>query len=85
MTRALFIEYPNDPGSWRGLAWYLFGTDILVGPLMEDNTTSRDIYLPPGIWIDYQTGESYSGGWHHIQAGPVPVVMLVRWGSYSSN
>ncbi len=81
MTRALFIEYPNDPGSWLVEDEYLFGADILVGPLMEDNTTSRDIYLPPGIWIDYQTGESYSGGWHHIQAGPVPVVMLVRDGA----
>jgi len=44
--------------------------------------TSRDVYLPQGQpqgqWIDYQTNKVYSGGWHNIQAGQIPVVMLVR-------
>jgi alpha-D-xyloside xylohydrolase len=77
MVRALFIEYPNDPGSWRVDDQYLFGSDILVAPLLE-NGTSRDVYLPPGVWIDYQTGQQYEGGWHHIYTGQIPVVMLVK-------
>lgn len=80
MLRALFIEYPEDPGSWLVDDQYLFGSDILVAPLFE-NVTGRDVYLPPGEWIDYQTHESYSGGWHHIEAGNIPVVVLVREGS----
>ncbi len=81
MLRALFIEYPNDPGSWLIDDQYLFGSDILVAPLMNDNANSRDLYLPPGNWIDYQTNEIYSGGWHHIEAGEIPVIMLVREGA----
>jgi alpha-D-xyloside xylohydrolase len=75
MVRALFVEYPTDPGSWTVEDEYLFGSDILVAPLFET------VYLPPGQWIDYQSGKPYGGGWHQIEAGPIPVVMLVRDGA----
>jgi alpha-D-xyloside xylohydrolase len=39
------------------------------------------VYLPPGNWIDYQTSQSYAGGWHKIDAGKIPVVLLVRDGA----
>lgn len=32
---------------------YMFGEDILVAPLMEA-LESREVYPPPGLWIDYQ-------------------------------
>jgi alpha-D-xyloside xylohydrolase len=81
MVRALFVEYPNDPGSWRVDDQYLFGTDLLVAPLMHEGVNSRQVYLPPGNWIDYQSGQSYAGGWHKIEAGKIPVVLLVRDGA----
>jgi alpha-D-xyloside xylohydrolase len=81
MVRALFVEFPDDPGSWLVDDEYLFGSSILVAPLLEENTLARNVYLPPGNWIDYQTGASYSGGWQNIQAGRIPVVMLVRDGT----
>lgn len=80
MMRALFVEFPDDPGSWLIDDQYLFGSDIMVAPLFEEEE-ERDVYLPQGQWIDYQTGESYEGGWHHIKAGDIPIVMLVRGGS----
>lgn len=80
MVRALFVEYPNDPGSWLVDNQYLFGSDLLVAPLFE-NVKERDVYLPPGSWFDYQTGKQYKGGWHKIQAGEVPVVVLVKDGT----
>ncbi|HKM94414.1 MAG TPA: TIM-barrel domain-containing protein [Prolixibacteraceae bacterium] len=81
MMRAMFIEYPDDPGAWLVDDAYLFGQDILVAPLFEE-ITSRDVYLPGGVkWIDYQTGKSYSAGWNHIVAGKMPIIMLVREGA----
>jgi alpha-D-xyloside xylohydrolase len=80
MVRALFIEYPNDPGAWLVDNEYLFGSDMLVAPLFEE-VTERDVYLPVGQWIDYQTGKVYEGGWHRIKAGEIPVVVLVKEGS----
>jgi alpha-D-xyloside xylohydrolase len=80
MVRALFIEYPDDPGSWLIDDEYLFGSDMLVAPLFE-NGSKRDVYLPPGEWIDYQTGKTYSAGWHNIEAGKIPIVVMVREGA----
>jgi alpha-D-xyloside xylohydrolase len=81
VLRALFIEFPDDPGSWLVDDEYLFGSSILVAPLLHENATERDVYLPPGNWIDYQSGKSYAGGWQHIAAGQIPIVMLVRDGT----
>jgi alpha-D-xyloside xylohydrolase len=81
MMRALFVEYPNDPGAWLIDNQYLFGTDILVAPLFE-NVNQRDVYLPGNSeWIDYQTGKTYSPGWHTIEKGKLPVVMLIKSGA----
>ena len=81
MLRTLFFEYPEDRTSWSIEDEYLFGEDILVAPLMQESP-DRDVYLPPGTWIDYQTGRVYQGAtWHRIRAGEVPVVMLVKDGA----
>ena len=92
MVRALFVEFPEDKGSWMIEDEYLFGSQVLVAPLMESGT-GRDVYLPTlggngegSKWIDYQTGRVYNSGWQHIEAGNpadggIPAVILVRDGS----
>jgi len=80
MLRALFVEYPEDPGSWLVDNEYLFGSDMLVAPLFE-NAASRNVYVPPGKWIDYQSGKVYTAGWNRIEAGDIPSVILVRDGA----
>src|SRR5215212_3143040 len=78
MLRTLFFEYPQDPTSWTIDDEYMFGSNLLVAPLME-SSESRRVYLPPGSWIDYQTGKVYRGGqWQQITAGQIPVVLLVK-------
>jgi alpha-D-xyloside xylohydrolase len=81
MVRALLVEYPDDPGSWLVDDEYLYGSSILVAPLLHQGETSRAVYLPPGGWIDYQTGKSYAGGWQTIAAGEIPEIILVRDGT----
>jgi len=81
MLRTLFFEYPKDPTSWLIEDEYLFGTDLLVAPLF-DSALERDVYLPQGGWIDYQTKEYYEGGrWYRIAGGQLAVVLLVRDGT----
>ena len=81
MLRALLVEFPQDPGSWLVDDEYLLGESLLVAPLFHEGSRSRDVYLPPGNWIDYQTSKSYAGGWHKIEAGELPIVVLVREGT----
>jgi alpha-D-xyloside xylohydrolase len=81
MLRALFIEFPDDPGAWLVDDEYLYGSSILVAPLLHEGATGRNVYLPPGTWIDYQTGKNYSGGWQKIEVGSIPEIILVRDGT----
>lgn len=78
MMRTLFFEYPEDPTSWLIDDQYMFGSDLLVAPLI-DAGNSRKVYLPPGAWIDYQSGKIYQGAqWHRLTAGQIPVIVLVK-------
>ena len=80
MVRALLVEFPDDPGAWLVEDEYMFGSQMLVAPLLESGN-SRTVYLPRGQWIDYQTGKVYVSGYQTIQAGSIPVIILVRDGS----
>jgi alpha-D-xyloside xylohydrolase len=82
MMRALFVEFPDDAGSWLVEDEYLFGRDLLVAPLLEHGAKGRNVYLPPGVWHDWQKGDAYSGGrWVRIEAGELPVILLARDGA----
>ena len=80
MVRALLVEFPDDPGAWMVEDEYMFGSQMLVAPLLESGN-SRMVYLPRGSWIDYQTGKVYEGGYQTLEAGPIPAIILVRDGS----
>jgi len=80
MVRALLVEFPQDPGAWLVEDEYMFGSQILVAPLLESGC-ERTVYLPKGKWIDYQTNAVYEGGYQTIKTGKIPAVILVRDGS----
>lgn len=92
MVRALFVEFPHDQGAWLCEDEYMFGSQILVAPLLEKGN-SRTVYLPKGKWIDYQTNKVYDGGYQTIAVplqnelvkgiskNPIPCIILVRDGS----
>lgn len=80
MVRALLVEFPHDQGAWYVEDEYMFGSKMLVAPLLESGN-SRHVYLPKGKWIDYQTGKVYEGGYQTIEAGKIPCIILVKDGS----
>lgn len=83
VLRSMFVEFPEDRNCLKLEDQYMFGDDILVAPLFEDNQTERDVYLPSGRWIDLQDPKnSYEGGqWINIKAGELMGIALVREGA----
>jgi len=82
LLKAMFLNYPGDPTTWNLEDQYMFGDDLLISPIMEENTNSRNVYLPEGKWIDYQTQKVYEGlRWLELEAGELPGIILVRNGS----
>lgn len=59
--RPLIYEWPNDTNAVNCQDEYLLGDDLLVAPLLEENATSREVYLPEGVWFDFFDGTEYSG------------------------
>jgi alpha-glucosidase (family GH31 glycosyl hydrolase) len=65
------IAYPSDTHVYgrendivRGYEW-MIGDSLLAAPLYGNDyetAATRDVYLPPGTWIDYDTGKKYEGG-----------------------
>ena len=81
LLRPLFFEFPDDAGSWNVDDAYMFGRDILVAPLFEE-VTEREVYLPPGLWVDLVTGQTYpGGGYARLRASSLAAVVLGRSGS----
>ena len=63
LVRGLYLEYPNIDRAYR-FDEYLLGSSMLVAPITTPCTNgeaTREIYLPPGNWIDYFTGKVFTG------------------------
>ena len=60
-TRALVLDYPDDPETWTVDDQYMFGPSLMVAPLFTGQTR-RSVYLPAGDWYDFWTRAKYAGG-----------------------
>ena len=48
MMRPLVYDFQEDSNVINLEDEYLFGNSMLVAPIMEENQTSRKVYLPEG-------------------------------------
>jgi len=82
IMRALWLHFPDDPKSVECQDQYMWGKNLLVAPVVEKGATTRRVYLPPGSWYDFWTGERIDGG--HEISRPVDLETMplyVRAGS----
>ena len=67
IIRPLYYHYPQDEQACDVQDEFLVGDSLLSAPVYEQGITSRSVYLPEGIWLDYWTGQEYEGrGWSEI-------------------
>ncbi len=62
LMRPLYYENPTDTLALSTGDEYYWGENILVAPVLEKTTNFRDIYLPGGVWYNYNSGEKELGG-----------------------
>ncbi len=55
IMRPLVLEFPADPAAVNNLHQYCLGRELLV------STFDEQIHLPDGPWLDFWTGEIYTG------------------------
>ncbi len=61
MMRAMVIDFENDPACLSLDRQYMFGDNILVAPIFNDEGTA-EFYVPAGTWTDIISGKQYEGG-----------------------
>lgn len=81
--RGLFLDFPNDSKVADIGDEYMFGSALLVAPVTEQGTTSRQVYLPAGSdWFDFWTNKFFHGGQTITATAPIDTIPLfVRAGS----
>ncbi|GIY02981.1 maltase-glucoamylase, intestinal [Caerostris extrusa] len=62
VARPLFHEFPEDKVAWDIKYQFLWGTALLISPIVEENARSVDAYFPVGIWYDFYKGEIVKDG-----------------------
>ena len=62
MARAPVLEWPDQPGAREATDEWMLGDSLLVAPIYTPGiTASRSVWLPPGRWTDFFTGQTATG------------------------
>lgn len=81
--RPLFLDFPQDEATWRLDDEFLFGSDLLVAPVVREGQRRREVYLPAGSWHDFWTGAKLAGGQRVKVAAPLDrLPLFVRAGAF---
>lgn len=63
IMRSLYFEFNQDEKGWDIEDQHMFGSDMLVAPVMEYGVRERDVYLPQDqVWVAMDTKEEFIGG-----------------------
>jgi alpha-glucosidase len=84
VQRPLFLHYEEDQVAYDLQYQYLFGSDVLVCPVIEANQTKKEVYLPEDTWVHLWTGQEFSqAGYVHVDS-PIgyPPVFYKKNSSY---
>ena len=61
LVKPLMQVYPDNAKVKNYTDGWMFGDYLYVSPVVKEDQHAKDIYLPPGEWIDYFTGIKYGG------------------------
>ena len=55
VARPIFFDFPEDPNAYSSVSesQFMWGSALMVIPVLKPNQTSVNAYFPPGIWYPY--------------------------------
>jgi alpha-glucosidase len=83
IMRSMFFEFPEDRNTYLLNEQFMFGSVILVAPVLEKGALTKKVYLPKGEWVDFYNRHTvYSGGaWITVEAPLSRIPLFIKKGS----
>lgn len=80
LMRPLFMDFPFDATCWEVEDEYMFGSNLLVAPVVEPDACERKVYLPTSsTWRDAWTEQVYPGGqWLTVETPLERIPLFLR-------
>ena len=57
----LFFAYPEDTNTYAIDTSFLYGPSLLVSPVVDEDSTEVDVYLPKDTWYEFHTYHPVAG------------------------
>ncbi|KAF1849516.1 glycoside hydrolase family 31 protein [Cucurbitaria berberidis CBS 394.84] len=84
MLAPLWMYYPSDANTLAIETQFLYGSSLLINPVVQESSTSVSFYLPNDVWYDFATLKPVPGSGTTITYSGVSdtdIPILVRGGS----
>jgi lysosomal alpha-glucosidase len=83
VARPLFFEFPKDQVTWDVDQQFMWGSAVLVTPVLIEGATSVEGYFPTGArWFDLRKGSEMTSSGHVTLSAPLDTIPVhVRGGS----
>jgi Glycosyl hydrolases family 31/Ricin-type beta-trefoil lectin domain/Domain of unknown function (DUF5110)/Carbohydrate binding module (family 6)/IPT/TIG domain len=82
MAQALYLDYPAQAAAYTNPTEYLLGSNMLVAPVTTPgDSASTQVWFPPGKWVDYFTGATFTGpGTQTLETPTTRIPVFVKAG-----
>jgi len=71
LCQPMYYLHPSNESSYSFKDQYFFGTELLVAPIISPmdpavGSSRKEIWLPDGLWFDFNSGECVTGDKVHV-------------------
>jgi len=73
IIRPLPYEFESDENAYNVNDEYMVGEHILYAPILEKEKSSREVYLPNGKWLEFNSNIEFQGPCHIKSTGDMPI------------
>ncbi len=87
LCRPMYYAYPEDESAYLARGQYQLGDDLLAAPITEPadpqtGLATKDVWIPPGTWYRFESGEAFSGPrWVRITGDLETILLFARAGA----
>lgn len=87
LVTPMYYGNMEDASAFEAQDQYFFGSELVVAPITErahpkTGLATKKVWLPPGRWFNYFSGEEFAGGrWHEVSADLEDIPVYAKAGA----